>query len=89
MITKYLKDFTFILIKLFLTLIEDGFGTISQFRFSNWAAQDPTKYYGVQSCAVMMTSEIQPGKWLRVLCNSTHTATQRLELNDTILESFE
>ncbi len=31
-------------------------------------------FYGVQSCAVMTTSEIQPGKWLRVLCNSTHTA---------------
>jgi hypothetical protein len=28
MITKYLKDFILVLIKLFLTLIEDGFGTI-------------------------------------------------------------
>jgi hypothetical protein len=41
----------------------------SPFSYSNWAAQDPTIYYGVQSCAVMTTTELQSGKWLRVLCN--------------------
>jgi hypothetical protein len=45
-------------------------------------------YYGVQTCAVMTTSEIQPGKWSRVLCNSTHTAICERQKGTTIKTLF-
>ncbi len=60
----------------------------SKFTFSNWAVQDFTLNIGELSCAVITTSEIQPGKWKRVLCNSTHTAICERQKGITIKSLF-